>query len=204
MSYLLFISVVLTLNDIIGWSIFFTGDNNERSNGALNVVYFAIFSSSANIESHHSALRGLFKISPIESGAGVFVGRLISILFYWICICFLKYFFSRYSCLCVIWWHGYNCICLWYVDLRWLPWFSVMLLDILLKCLKSIYCFYFFQVMFIYMRYHLLTRSRKTCCDAHSIGKKHQWDYSLVENLLSPQICHLWWRCGIRYQFIAL
>ena len=53
---------------------FFTGDNNERSNGALNVVYFAIFSSSANIESHHSALRGLFKISPIESGAGVFVG----------------------------------------------------------------------------------------------------------------------------------
>ena len=43
-SYLLSISVVLTINDIIGCSMFFPDCNNEHTNGALNMVYFYIFS----------------------------------------------------------------------------------------------------------------------------------------------------------------
>ena len=49
--YLLSISVVFTLKDILGLSIFVSGGNEERKNGALNVVYFSIFSSFENIES---------------------------------------------------------------------------------------------------------------------------------------------------------
>ena len=38
-------SVVLNLKDILGVSIFVSGGNKERKNGALDVVDFAIFSS---------------------------------------------------------------------------------------------------------------------------------------------------------------
>ena len=38
-------SVVFTLKDIMGRSIFVFGGNKERKNGALNVVDVAIFSS---------------------------------------------------------------------------------------------------------------------------------------------------------------
>ena len=37
-------SVVFTLKDILGPSIFVFGGNNERKNGALNVVDVSIFS----------------------------------------------------------------------------------------------------------------------------------------------------------------
>ena len=37
-------SVVFTLNDILGLSIFVYGGNEERKNGALNIVDFYIFS----------------------------------------------------------------------------------------------------------------------------------------------------------------
>ena len=41
-SYWLSVSVVFTLKDILGLSIFVFGGNKERKNGALNVVDFAI------------------------------------------------------------------------------------------------------------------------------------------------------------------
>ena len=37
-------SVVFTLQDILGLSIFLSGENEESKNGALNVVDFYIFS----------------------------------------------------------------------------------------------------------------------------------------------------------------
>ena len=43
-SYWLSINFLLTLNDIIGRSVFVPGGNNERSNGALNLVDFYILS----------------------------------------------------------------------------------------------------------------------------------------------------------------
>ena len=43
-SYLLSISVVFALKDILGLSIFLFGGNKERKNGALNVVDVAILS----------------------------------------------------------------------------------------------------------------------------------------------------------------
>ena len=44
-SYWLSIYIVLNLNDILGRIVFVPGGNDEYSNGALNVVYSAIFSS---------------------------------------------------------------------------------------------------------------------------------------------------------------
>ena len=46
-------SVVLTLKCILGLSIFVSGGNKERKNGALNVVDFSIFPSSEKL-SHTS------------------------------------------------------------------------------------------------------------------------------------------------------
>ena len=59
--------------------VFFPGGIDECSNGALNVVYFAILSSFLNVEPYHSAWRGLLTSSPMWYGAGVFIGSLISI-----------------------------------------------------------------------------------------------------------------------------
>ena len=64
-SYLLSMSVVFTLKDILGLSIFVSGGNKECKNGAMNVVGFAIFSLFGKIESYQSDLRGLFTTSPI-------------------------------------------------------------------------------------------------------------------------------------------
>ena len=50
-SYLLKIYAVLAINDILGCSIIVTGDNNERSNGALNAVNF-LFSHHLRILNH--------------------------------------------------------------------------------------------------------------------------------------------------------
>ena len=50
-SYLFSIFVVLTINEILGYTILVPGGNNERSNGALNMVDFVIFSPFYNIES---------------------------------------------------------------------------------------------------------------------------------------------------------
>ena len=65
-------SVVFTLKDILGLSIFMSGVSKERKNGALNVVDVAIFLSFENIESYHSDMRGIFTKSPIWSVVGVF------------------------------------------------------------------------------------------------------------------------------------
>ena len=64
-SYWFSISVVFTLKDILGWSIFVSGGNEERKNVSLNVVNFAIFSSFETIESYQSYLRGILTTSPI-------------------------------------------------------------------------------------------------------------------------------------------
>ena len=58
--YLFSTSFFLAINNILGRIIFVPGGNNECSNRALNVVYFSVFLSFANIESYNSALRGLF------------------------------------------------------------------------------------------------------------------------------------------------
>ena len=49
-----------------------------------------------------------------------------------------------------------------------------------------------------------ITGRHRTCCDVHSTGKRYQWEYPLVENLLLPQIYHLWWRGGLRDKCIAM
>ena len=77
-SYWFSMSVVSTLKYILGLSIFVSGGSHERKNGALKVVDVAISSYFKYIESYHSYLRGIFNISPIWSGVGGFVGRLIS------------------------------------------------------------------------------------------------------------------------------
>ena len=43
-SYILSISVVLTINGILGCVIFVSGCKNERANGALNDMDFSTFS----------------------------------------------------------------------------------------------------------------------------------------------------------------
>ena len=67
-SYLLSISVVFNLNEILVCSIFIPCCNNERSNGALNVVAFSILLSSADIGSYHSSQMGLLTKSPMWYG----------------------------------------------------------------------------------------------------------------------------------------
>ena len=58
-------SVVFTLKDILGRSIFVSGGSEYFRNGELNVVDFTIFSSFENIESYQLDLI-FFKIkSPI-------------------------------------------------------------------------------------------------------------------------------------------
>ena len=52
-SYQLSISVVFTLKDILGMSIFVFGGNKELKNGALNVVDVANISQFEKIESYH-------------------------------------------------------------------------------------------------------------------------------------------------------
>ena len=64
-SYILQISVVFTLKDILGLSIFVSVGNEERKYGALNVADFAIFSLLKEIQSYQSNLRGLFTTFPI-------------------------------------------------------------------------------------------------------------------------------------------
>ena len=73
-------SVVFTLKDIPCLSIFVYGVNEERRNGALDVVGFSILSSFENIESYQSDLRGLLTKSTILYDVEGFVGRLISLL----------------------------------------------------------------------------------------------------------------------------
>ena len=58
-------SVLFILKDILEWIIYVSCGSEEHRNVALNMVYFSIFSAFANIESNHSALRGLFTTSPI-------------------------------------------------------------------------------------------------------------------------------------------
>ena len=130
------ISAVLNLNNIIGCVISVPGDKNERSNWALNMVDFAIFSSLANIESCHLAPRGVFTTQPIWSSVGCFVVILLSLfsyfecgLFDWIWINFLEDLFSKYSHLCVLWRYGSYCICLWFVYLRCILWLVLLLLN---------------------------------------------------------------------------
>ena len=43
----------------------FSSGSEERGNGSLNVVDFAIFSYFVNIESYHSDLRRLLNTPPI-------------------------------------------------------------------------------------------------------------------------------------------
>ena len=87
-SYWLSMSVVFTLKDISGLSIFVSGGSKEHKNVALNVVDVSILSYFENIEPYHSYLRGILNESPILSGVGCFVGRLIS-LFPMACMCLI-------------------------------------------------------------------------------------------------------------------
>ena len=59
------ISVVLELKDILGQSFFVSSVSNERIDGALNVVYFSIFSSIANIKSYQYSKRVLMTAYPL-------------------------------------------------------------------------------------------------------------------------------------------
>ena len=60
--------------------VFFVSVSNEdRKNGAMNVVDFSIFSSFENMESHQSDIRGRLTRLSIWSGAGVLVWILISL-----------------------------------------------------------------------------------------------------------------------------
>ena len=77
MSYWLSISIILNLKYILGQIIFVSGGSKERRNGALNVVDFHISLWFTNIESHHSDPRGLLTTSPIWSGVGVFLVRIM-------------------------------------------------------------------------------------------------------------------------------
>ena len=72
-------SVVFNLKDILGVSIFVSGGNKERKNGALDVVDL-LFSHHLENESYQSDLIIPLTTSPILSGDGSFVGRLISLL----------------------------------------------------------------------------------------------------------------------------
>ena len=57
-------SVVLTLKDILGMSIFVYGGNKELKNDALNVVDIALSRSFTN-ESYRSDMRGILTTSPV-------------------------------------------------------------------------------------------------------------------------------------------
>ena len=81
-------SVVFILKDILGLSIFVSGGSDDCKNGSLKVVDISIFSWFKNIESYHSDPRGIFTKSPIWSGVGGFIGRLVS--------------FFPISCMCLI------------------------------------------------------------------------------------------------------
>ena len=87
-SFWLSMSVVLTLKDILGMSIFVYCGSKELKNDALNVVDIALSRSFTN-ESYHSDTRGILTTSPIWYSFVGFVGRLISLLLM--------------ACMCLIW-----------------------------------------------------------------------------------------------------
>ena len=120
------ISVVFTLKDILGRSIFVSVGSKERRNCALNVGGFSIFSSFANIKSYQSALRRVFTIFPIWYVVGVFVVIIISLLFIsWMCIIWLKIDIFPWRFVLTI------CLSLWDVMIWILSYFTVSyLLDI--------------------------------------------------------------------------
>ena len=179
-SYWLSISVVLTLNDNLGGSIFFPGENNERWNIALNVVNFSILSQFVNIESYHSSWRGLLTTSPMWSGIGGFVGRLMS-LFPMVSMCLIWLNMDLFS---------------WIFSLKiFLPLCYVttwILLYLTLICwldMASVTCCtdvgYFLPILIIHtlvlfilgssLFYGIFfTEIHSTCCDAHIIGKGYQ------------------------------
>ena len=76
-SYLLSMLVVLTLKYIIPRGIFVSGDSEEHRNSALNVVGFPFSHHYKKIESIQSD--GLLNTSPILSGVGGFLGRLLGL-----------------------------------------------------------------------------------------------------------------------------
>ena len=77
-SYWLSISVVFTLKYILGRIIFVSGGSKDRKKDALKVGDVTIFSRFENFYSYHSDLRVILTTSPIWSGVGGFLGRLIS------------------------------------------------------------------------------------------------------------------------------
>ena len=86
-SYLLSMSVVFTIKDILRRSVFVSSSSKEHRNFALNVVELAISSSFEKIQSYYSALWGSMTSSPILYCVRGFVGRVITFSpIAWICL----------------------------------------------------------------------------------------------------------------------
>ena len=100
-SYWLSMSVVFTLKYILDLSLFVSGGIKECKNCTLKVLDVDIFSLFENVESNHSDRRGLLASSPIWSGVGGFVGRLIS-LFPITCMCLIWLSMNIFYCRLVL------------------------------------------------------------------------------------------------------
>ena len=113
------------LKDIPGLSIFVSSVKEERKNGALKVVDFAIFSLFQKIESYQSDILVLLTIYTIWSGVGVFAGILIifpnflnmsDLIEYGSIL--LNIVSEKCSCLREMWWREPCCVFLLVVDFR--------------------------------------------------------------------------------------
>ena len=153
------------------------------------IWWILLFSHNfANIESYHSAGRGLLKTSPMWYYFGGSVLRLIpppppipliSLILLNMDILYWR-LFLKYSCICMLWWRESYCIFLWYLDLIWLSWIVRMPLDLFLQLLEPMNWFYLFQGMISSVSYYFFTGRHRACCDVHGIGKWYQWEYPLV------------------------
>ena len=89
-------SVVFTLKDIMGLSIFVSCGSKDRKKWCTEGCGCCHFIIVWKIASYHSDMRGLLTTSPIWSSVGGFVGRLIN-LFLMDCMCVILLNMNRFD-----------------------------------------------------------------------------------------------------------
>ena len=150
---------------------------------------FSIFSSSANIESYHWAIRIILKTSLILYGAGWFVGWILiffllleCILFGWIWICFLEDFLKIFLSL-------HSLMALFKLHLPFTCWLDMYSMDFWLAVVSFITIIRIHTlVLFIsgnarFCGIFLIIGRHRTYCGAHNIRQKYQWKFTVASNV---------------------